>query len=77
MVVIEGMRLVLPGIAIGVGAALAIMPFMRSLLFGVEAHDLAVMGCTVLAPSTAAPLATFIPAYRATRVDPVTALRWE
>jgi predicted permease len=77
MVVFEGMRLVLIGMAVGVAAALLLTPLMRSLLFGVEAHDPAVFGCAVLVLATAALLATYVPAWRATRVDPVTALRWE
>ena len=54
-----------------------VTPFMGSLLFGVEARDPAVFASTVIVLITAALLATCIPAYRATRVDPVTALRWE
>lgn len=77
MVVLEGMRLVLMGIGVGVAVALLVTPLMRSLLFGVEAHDPLVLGCTVLVLGTAALASTYVPAYRATRVDPVTALRWE
>jgi ABC-type lipoprotein release transport system permease subunit len=76
-VVFEGIRLVMIGMTVGVAAAVPITPLMRSLLFGVEAHDLAVMECAVAVLGTAALLATYVPAYRATRVDPVTALRWE
>ncbi len=65
------------GLGLGIAAALAVTPLMGSLLFGVEARDPAVFASTVIVLSTAALLATCIPAYRATRVDPVTALRWE
>jgi ABC-type antimicrobial peptide transport system permease subunit len=71
------MRLVLIGMAVGGGAVLLITPLMRNLLFGVEAHDPAVIGCTVVVLGIAALLAMYVPAYRATRVDPVSALRWE
>ena len=77
MVIFDGMRLAVAGVVLGITAALAVTPFMGSLLFGVEARDPAVFASTVIVLSTAALLATCIPAYRATRVDPVTALRWE
>jgi predicted permease len=77
MVIFDGMRLAVAGVVLGIAAALAVTPFMGSLLFGVEARDPAVFASTVIVLSTAALLATCIPAYRATRVDPVTALRWE
>jgi predicted permease len=77
MVIFDGMRLAVVGVVLGIAVALAVTPFMGSLLFGVEARDPAVFASTVIVLSTAALLATCIPAYRATRVDPVTALRWE
>jgi ABC-type antimicrobial peptide transport system permease subunit len=77
MVIFDGMRLAVAGVVLGIAAALAVTPLMGSLLFGVEARDPAVFASTVIVLSTAALLATCIPAYRATRVDPVTALRWE
>jgi ABC-type antimicrobial peptide transport system permease subunit len=77
MVVFDGMRLAVAGVMLGIAVALTVTPFMGSLLFGVEARDPAVFASTVIVLSTAALLATWIPAYRATRVDPVTALRWE
>jgi predicted permease len=77
MVVFDGMRLAVAGVVLGIAVAQAVTPFMGSLLFGVEPRDPAVFASTVIVLSTAALLATCIPAYRATRVDPVTALRWE
>jgi putative ABC transport system permease protein len=76
-VILDGMRLAVAGVMLGIAAALIVTPFMGNLLFGVEARDPAVFTSTVIVLSTAALLATCIPAYRATRVDPVTALRWE
>jgi predicted permease len=77
MVVVEGMRLALIGVALGVAGALELTPLMDSLLFGVQASDPAVLASTAIVLSTTALLATYIPARRATRVDPVMALRWE
>jgi predicted permease len=77
MVIFDGMGLAMVGVVLGIAVALTVTPFMGSLLFGVEARDPAVFASTVIVLSTAALLATCIPAYRATRVDPVTALRWE
>jgi predicted permease len=77
MVVFDGMRLAVAGVVLGIIVALTVTPLMGSLLFGVEARDPAVFASTVIVLSTAALLATCIPAYRATRVDPITALRWE
>jgi putative ABC transport system permease protein len=77
MVVFDGMRLAVAGVVLGIAVALTVTPLMGSLLFGVEARDPAVFASTVIVLSTAALLATCIPAYRATRVDPVRALRWE
>lgn len=77
MVVSEGMRLALIGVLIGVPAGLAITPMMRSLLFGVEARDPVVAVSTAVVLVIAALAATYVPACRATRVDPATALRCE
>ena len=77
MVIFDGMRLAVVGVVLGIAVALTVTPFMGSLLFGVEARDPAVFASTVIVLSTAALLATCIPAFRATRVDPVRALRWE
>ncbi|MBZ5617847.1 MAG: ABC transporter permease [Acidobacteriia bacterium] len=77
MVVLEGMRLALSGVVLGVAGALELTPLMGSLLFGVHASDPVVLASTAFVLSTAAFLATYIPAHRATRVDPVLALRWE
>ena len=71
----EGMRVVGAGVAVGIVLALAAGKLVRSLLFGVETTDLSAMllaGCTLL---VVAALAALAPAWRAARVDPVTALR--
>lgn len=73
----QGVILSLAGVLVGLMAALASMRLIRSLLFGVSATDLATY---ILVPAvllTVALAATFIPARRATRVDPLNALRYE
>jgi ABC-type antimicrobial peptide transport system permease subunit len=73
----EGARMAAIGIAIGVGASLAITRVISNLLFGVSATDpLTFVGVATLLLSVSL-AATYIPARRAMRVDPVTALRYE
>jgi len=77
MVVLEGMRLAIVGILLGVAGSLALTPLMSSLLFGVEASNPVVLTSVAVLLGAVALMATYIPALRATRVDPVSALRWE
>ena len=77
MVVLEGMRLVLGGVVIGVAAALALSRFMVSLVFGVKVRDPAVFVTVVVVLSAVALTATYVPALRASRVDPLESLRYE
>ncbi|HEY9385063.1 MAG TPA: hypothetical protein VIP80_16250, partial [Gemmatimonadales bacterium] len=65
------------GIAIGTVAALAGAGLMRNLLFGIPPHDLATFVATVLILWGVGVLAAWLPGRRATRVDPVSALREE
>jgi len=75
LVLAEGVRLAGLGAAIGLGAAVAGTRVLRGLLFGVHALDPASMlGATLLLVGASA-LASYLPARRATRVDPVSVLR--
>lgn len=77
MVLAGGMIPVWVGIAVGVGAALALTRLIQSFLYGLKAADPVTFVGVALAFSAAALLASYLPARRATRVDPVIALRAE
>jgi putative ABC transport system permease protein len=73
----QGMTPVLIGVVLGISAALAVTRLMKSLLFGMSAADpLTYIGVAALLISVAL-LASYIPARRATKIDPMQALRNE
>jgi putative ABC transport system permease protein len=77
IVVGEGLRFAVLGVGIGVVAGLLLTRLLRSFLYGVSASDpLTFIGVTVLLLGVAL-AASFFPARRATRVDPIIALRYE
>ena len=77
MVVGEGMRLVIVGVAAGVAAAFASTRLMRGLLYGVGASDPATFVVVTVIVGAVALAASYLPARRAARVDPTEALRAE
>jgi len=77
MVVGQGLRLALVGLAIGLSAALALSRFLGTFVFGVSVRDPAVFSVVPAVLAAVAFLAVWLPARRASRVDPNLALRYE
>jgi ABC-type antimicrobial peptide transport system permease subunit len=77
MVMRQGMALAGLGILIGLAGAIALSRLIATLLFGVHANDPASFAAIALLLAAVAFLATWLPARRATRVDPLAALRRE
>ena len=77
LILSEAGWLTLIGVVIGLSGSIAAGVFMRSLLFGVRAWDVSILSTVAAVLITSALLASYIPARRATRVDPMVALRYE
>jgi putative ABC transport system permease protein len=77
MVIRQGLSLAAMGIALGIGGAFALSRLLQTMLFGVGITDAMTFAAAPLAMMLVVLLATLIPALRATRISPVTALRYE
>jgi predicted permease len=75
LVMVEGLRLALAGVALGVGVALVLTRLMSSLVFGIATYDPGVFAAVVILLTTVALAAAVIPAHRATRLSPLDAVR--
>ncbi len=74
---VEGLRLSLTGLAIGIALTLATGQAMASVLFGITPFDPVTLGGVLIIFAGVAVLASVVPAFRASRVDPLAALRYE
>jgi putative ABC transport system permease protein len=77
MVLRQGLTLAVAGMAIGVVAALGLTRWLRALLFEVQTTDVTTFAAVLVSLFVVTLLACYIPARRATRVDPLVALRYE
>jgi len=77
LIVGQGLPLVLIGVGIGLAAALGLTRLMSRMLYGVRPTDLLTFAVVSLVLAGVAVLASYIPARRAAKVDPVVALRYE
>jgi ABC-type antimicrobial peptide transport system permease subunit len=77
LIVSDGLRITAIGVAAGVAGSLLMARGLGALLFGVRPTDPATLGATAAALLTVAAIACLVPAWRATRVDPIHALRSE
>jgi len=77
LVLSQGLRLAAIGIVVGLGVSLAVTRLMSDLLYGVGPRDLVAFTVSSGVVILVALVASYIPARRATRVDPVVALRYE
>jgi ABC-type antimicrobial peptide transport system permease subunit len=76
-IVLQGIALAVAGAFVGTAAALGVTRFLSTLLFGVKATDPVTFVIVALLLTFVALAASYIPARRATRVDPMVALRYE
>jgi putative ABC transport system permease protein len=77
LIIGQGIKLTLIGVAMGVAGTLALTRFLSSLLYGVKPNDPLTFVLVSLVLAAVAFLASYVPARRATKVDPIVALRYE
>jgi putative ABC transport system permease protein len=77
LIVRQGLTMVAAGVGLGVAGAVLTTRVLRTLLFGVSATDPSVFLAIVMVLSATASLAVYIPARRATKIDPLVTLRYE
>lgn len=77
LVIMQGVRLAILGAIIGTALALVVTRYAEQMLFGVKAEDPVTFLCVLLLLFSVTLLACLVPAWRATKVDPVVALRYE
>jgi putative ABC transport system permease protein len=77
MVISQGMRFALAGVVVGLAASFALARLIATFLFGVTSWDPVVFTVVPMLLTVVSLVAIWLPAMRATRIDPVTALRYE
>jgi predicted permease len=77
MVLAQGVRLIVPGVAIGIAAAMLVSYLMRSMLFGIHSWDPVIFVAVTVVLAVVTLAASYVPARAATKVDPMVALRYE
>jgi predicted permease len=77
LVLRQGLALVIAGTVLGIGLAIGLTRYLKSMLFDVRANDPLTLSAVALLPLVVAAAACFVPARRATEVDPLVALRHE
>ena len=73
----QGLRLMILGVIVGLAVSMISTRTMRGMLHGVSAHDPLTLALTCMVLAVAALVASYIPARRATKIDPIVALRYE
>ena len=77
LVILDSLAVLAGGVAVGVGLSLATSRLLQKMLFGLSPHDVTTMLIAVGVLTTVGLIAAFLPARKATRVDPMVALRYE